>query len=535
MNATASTGERAGRKEWIGLAVLALPTILLALDMSVLYLALPHLAQDLGATSVQQLWITDIYGFLVAGLLITMGNVGDRIGRRKLLLIGAAVFAVASAAAAWSNSAEMLIITRALMGVAGATLMPSTLALISNMFKDPKQNAAAIGVWMGAFMGGIALGPIVGGVMLEFFWWGSVFLLALPVMALLLFSAPRLLPEFKNPNSEGTSLDFVSVGMSLATILPVVYGLKELTREGVQFLDIAAIVVGLVVGWLFVRRQHTLEHPLLDPKLFHNKTFSAAVTIGIGAGIMAGTNLFVYQYLQTVDELSPLSTALWMLPSTLVTVVSLQIAPMLARRIKPGIVIAGGLVIVAIGYFMLTQLGSGDLGLLIAGLIVSAIGIGPVAGLGATLVLGSVPPEEAGVASAVNETGAEFGIAMGVATMGVIGTAVYRANFDGEVGPGLPGEVVEAAKESIAGALVAAQNLTGPLQGQLLNGAREAFSYSLNATALASGFVALALSAVAVAFLRGTPPSAEVEAAMAEQAEQEKADDDAAAEVSLAD
>ncbi|HZA25693.1 MAG TPA: MFS transporter, partial [Dehalococcoidia bacterium] len=192
---------RATRREWIGLGVLAIACVLYAMDLTVLHLAVPSLSADLQPSSVQLLWIIDVYGFLVGGSLITMGTLGDRIGRRKLLLIGAAAFGVASVMAAFSTSAEMLIAARALMGVAGATLAPSTLSLIFSMFRDPRQRSVAIGVWISGFSAGAAIGPVVGGVLLEFFWWGSVFLLALPVMALLLALGPRVLPEFRDPQA----------------------------------------------------------------------------------------------------------------------------------------------------------------------------------------------------------------------------------------------------------------------------------------------------------------------------------------------
>ncbi len=215
----------AGRREWIGLAVLTLPTLLLALDESVLFLALPRLGSDLAPSSAQLLWIMDIYGFMIAGFLVTMGTLGDRIGRRRLLLLGAAGFGVASVVAAYSTSPEMLIVTRALLGIAGATLMPSTLALISNMFRDPQQRSLAIGGWMAAFTGGFMIGPLIGGTLLEHFWWGSVFLMGVPVMALLLAVGPVLLPEYRA--AEAGRLDLVSVALSLAAILPVIYGLKQ--------------------------------------------------------------------------------------------------------------------------------------------------------------------------------------------------------------------------------------------------------------------------------------------------------------------
>src|ERR1700754_1065933 len=283
MSAT-QVAQRAGRREYAGLAVLTLPTILIALDMSVLYLALPHLGADLGASSLQQLWITDVYGFMVAGLLITMGTLGDRIGRRRLLLIGAAAFSVASVVAAYSTSAEMLIVTRALLGVAGATLMPSTLTLISTMFRDPRQHGMAIAVWMACFMGGLALGPIVGGVLLEHFWWGSVFLLGVPVMLLLLATGPAVLPEYRHPAAG--RVDPASVVLCLATVLPLVYGLKEISRDGVRVLPAVAVVVGVLAGHRFVRRQRPLTEPMLDLRLFANRTFTARLTISTVAGIM---------------------------------------------------------------------------------------------------------------------------------------------------------------------------------------------------------------------------------------------------------
>jgi DHA2 family multidrug resistance protein-like MFS transporter len=258
--ATTVAVPRAGRREWVGLAVLALPTLLVALDLFVMLLAVPHLSAALGASSTQQLWILDIYGFMVAGLLLTMGTLGDRIGRRRLLLLGAAAFGTASILAAWSANPEMLIAARALLGIAGATLSPSTLSLIMTLFRDPKQQASAVGIWAGCFVAGAIIGPIVGGVLLEHFWWGSVFLLGVPAMVLLLLVGPRLLPEFRNPHAG--RLDLASVALSLGAILPIVYGLKELARGGWQPLPVATIVVGLVVGWRFVpsaragRRRH---------------------------------------------------------------------------------------------------------------------------------------------------------------------------------------------------------------------------------------------------------------------------------------
>jgi MFS transporter, DHA2 family, multidrug resistance protein len=270
----------AGRREWVGLAVLALPTLLLSLDMSVLYLALPYLSADLGASATQQLWIMDIYGFMIAGFLVTMGTLGDRIGRRRLLMTGGVAFAVASVFAAYSTSPEMLIVTRALLGIAGATLMPSTLALISTMFRDQHQRGVAIAVWMTCFMGGMTVGPLVGGLLLQSFWWGSAFLLGVPVMAVLLVAAPALLPEYRD--GDAGRLDLTSVLLSLATILPVVYGLKELAHTGWSSVPVAAVVLGTGCGWVFVRRQQGLAEPLVDIALFRNRQFSSGLGVNLG-------------------------------------------------------------------------------------------------------------------------------------------------------------------------------------------------------------------------------------------------------------
>ena len=239
----AGTAPRAGRREWIGLGVIALPCLLYSMDLTVLELAVPKLSADLKPTSSQLLWIMDIYGFLLAGFLLTMGTLGDRIGRRRLLLIGAAAFGFASVLAAFSRSAEMLIATRALLGIAGATLAPSTLSLIRNMFLDPDQRTFAIGVWATSFSAGAAIGPLAGGFLLVYFWWGSVFLLAVPVMALLLVLGPMLLPEFRDP--EAGRLDFFSAALSLAAVLAMIYGFKQVAQDGLGWLPVLSVAAGV--------------------------------------------------------------------------------------------------------------------------------------------------------------------------------------------------------------------------------------------------------------------------------------------------
>ena len=441
--------QRAGRREWIGLAVLALPTLLLSLDLSVLYLALPSLSADLGASSTQQLWIIDIYSFMLAGFLVTMGTLGDRIGRRRLLLVGAAAFGAASVLAAFSTSAGMLIAARAVLGVAGATLMPSTMALIRNMFEDPRQMGLAIGVWMSCFMGGMALGPLVGGILLERFWWGSAFLLSVPFMALLLVVGPVLLPEYRD---EGAGrLDLGSVALSLAAILPVIYGLKELARNGWDAVPALAIAGGVAFGVAFVRRQRRLADPLLDLRLFANCSFGTALGIMLLAGVvMAGATLLSALYLQSVLGLSPLRAGLWLLPQNVAMIAGFLVAPRFARRSRPAYVMAAGLAIAAGGLMLLTRVnGADDLDLVVGGLVLANGGIALPMALVTNLILGSAPPEKAGSAAAMSETGGEFGVALGIATLGSIATAVYRNRIADVIPPDVPAGAARAAHEGI--------------------------------------------------------------------------------------
>ena len=427
------TTQLAGRREWLGLLVLVLPTLLVALDMTALFLALPRLSADLGASRIQQLWISDSYGFLVAGFVITMGTLGDRLGRKRLLLIGAAGFLVMSLVGAYANSPELLIAARALQGVAGATLMPSTLALISNMFRDERQRGKAIAAWATCQFAGGALGPVVAGALLQHFWWGSVFLIAVPMLGLLLILGPALLPEFRNPNAG--RIDPVSVALSLVAMLPVVYGLKELTVDGTQNITVplGAIVFGVAVGVVFVRRQLRLTTPLLDLRLLRNPAFSAVLIGLVLAGIaMAGTGLLVTQFLQNVLGFGPLAAALLFAPMGIGVAVGTMTAPMLARRMAVPTAITGGLCVSVLGCLAIAFAhGGAALPLVIVGITVLALGTGPLFALGTGLVIGSVPPERAGSAASMSETSNYLGGSLGIAVLGAVGAAVYRLNLAG--------------------------------------------------------------------------------------------------------
>ena len=370
---TSTAPRRAGRREWIGLAVLALACLLYVMDLTVLHLAVPSLSADLQPTSSQLLWIIDIYGFMVAGFLITMGTLGDRIGRRKLLMIGAAAFGAVSIVAAFSTTPEQLIVSRALLGIAGATLAPSTLSLIFSMFEDPGQRARAIAVWISAFSAGSAIGPLLGGVLLENFWWGSVFLLALPVMGLLLVLGPIVLPEYRDPDAG--RLDLLSAGMSLVAVLAVIFGLKQIAQDGLALQPLAAIALGVGVGVLFVRRQLHLADPMIDVRLFRIPAFSAALTVNFMTIFVSfGYFLFVAQYLQLVLGLSPLEAGAWSLPAAIAFIVGSNLAPRLYRFVRPAHIIGGGLAVAASGLALLTQVGTADgLAIVVLGSVVTSI------------------------------------------------------------------------------------------------------------------------------------------------------------------
>ncbi|AWI32788.1 MFS transporter [Streptomyces sp. ICN441] len=503
---TAGGAPKAGRKEWIGLGILALPTLLVALDVFVLLLALPHLSADLGADSNQQLWIMDIYGFMVAGFLVPMGTLGDRIGRRKLLLIGGAAFGAASLLAAFATSPGMLIAARVLLGIAGAAISPSTLALISTMFQDAKQRAAAIGMWASCFTLGAIIGPMLGGIMLEHFWWGSLFLLGVPVMVLLLIAGPKVLPESANP--EAGRIDLPSVALNLGTTLPVIYGVKEIARNGWSPLSGAAIVAGVVLGVLFVRRQRGLASPLLDVTLFRHGRFSASLLGLLAYSLIGGTvMLLMTQYFQAAQRMTPLESGLGLLPGMAAATVSFMVCPIIARKIRPAYVIGAGIAGVVAVLIVFSQLGA-DTGTstLIVGFAVFSFCGAPLVALGTNMVVGAVPQEKAGSAGALSQISNEFGAALGVATLGTLGLAVYRAEVENAVPAGIPADAAEAARDSVSGAAAAAQGLPQQLADALMEPVRVAFTGGIHTVAAVSAILIAVAGVFFVALMRHVPP-----------------------------
>ncbi|MGW5006897.1 MFS transporter [Streptomyces parvulus] len=491
---TTEAVKRPGR--WLALSVLVLAVLLVAVDATVLGLATPYISEDLAPSGTQLLWIGDVYSFVIAGLLVSMGSLGDRIGRKRILLVGATAFGAISVLNAYAHTPEVMIFARALLGVAGATLMPATLALIRNLFHDPRERSLAVGIWGATASAGTAVGPIVGGFLLEHFWWGSVFLINLPVMAVLVVVGAKLLPESRNPNPG--PWDMLSVVLSLVGMVGVVYAVKETAAHGFAWATLAAGLLGAAALYGFVRRQLTMPKPLLDMRLFRSRGFSGAVLADLLTILgLSGLVFFLSQYLQLVQGRRPFEAGLAELPAAVGAVVAGLIAGRAARRFSVRAVVAGGLAAVGLALAALTVIGQ-DTGypLLGAALLVVGVGAGFSFTVTADVILSSVPKEQAGAASAVSETAYELGAALGIAVLGSIVTGVYR-DFTGPAG------TPAAAHESLGGAVEAAAALPADTAGALLDSARQAFVDGLT---LAAGVGAAVLLAAAVAswfLLRG--------------------------------
>lgn len=488
---TTEAVRRPGR--WLALSVLVLAVLLVAVDATVLGLATPYISEDLRPTGTQLLWIGDVYSFVIAGLLVSMGSLGDRIGRKRILLLGATAFGAVSILNAYATTPELMILARALLGVAGATLMPATLALIRNLFHDPRERSLAVGIWGATASAGTAIGPIVGGFLLEHFWWGSVFLINLPVMAVLVLVGIKFLPESRDPNPG--PWDITSVALSLVGVIAVVYAVKEAAAHGITWEPVAAGVLGAAALYTFVRRQLTLPAPLLDMRLFRNRGFGGAVLADLLTVLgLSGLVFFLSQYLQLVQDRPPLEAGLAELPAAVGAVAAGLVAGTVARRYSVRAVVSGGLAAIGLALASLTLLDqSTGYPMLGAALLAVGVGAGFSFTVTADVILSSVPKEQAGAASAVSETAYELGAALGIAVLGSIVTGVYRG-FTGPTG------TPAGAHESLGGAVEAASGMPTDTARDLLYSAREAFVDGLTVAA-GAGAVVLLATAVAAWFM----------------------------------
>ncbi|UQU62211.1 MFS transporter [Couchioplanes caeruleus] len=490
---------RAGLRAWLSLIVLTSAVVLLAVDGTVLALAIPALTADLDPSGTEILWMGDIYSFMIAGLLVTMGNVADRVGRKRLLLIGSVGFGISSAVGAFAPNPELLIAARAFLGFFGAMVMPSTLSILRNLFDDPRQRATAIAVWAAGATGGAAIGPLSGGALLENFWWGSVFLLNVPVMLIVLIAGVVLLPESRNPAAN--RIDLPSAALSVLAIVPIVYAIKHVAGSGFDASVPPSALVGLIAGIAFVRRQRRLTQPLVDVSLFRVPAFAGAViaeTIAIFAFI--GLLFFFSQYLQLVRGLSPLQAGLIELPATLASMAVIAVAGFVLGRLGRGRAIAVGMLTSALGLGLLAAAENAS-GYVLLCTAVAVCGLG--AGLSTTLatdaVVSAVPKERSGAASSVSETAYELGVALGIAVLGSLQIALYQQRL--ELPESLPGELRAAVEDSLAGA-AAALHGAGPVAAGIMDAARHAFTHAMQVTSVVA---ALLLVVAAVTAWRTIP------------------------------
>lgn len=475
--------------------MLAVPAFVVAADQNVLLLALPTLAVDLGATAIEQLWISDVYGLLVAAVLIPAGALTDRVGARRVLLAGSTAFAGLSLLAAWSSSVEMLVAARALMGVAGATLGPASLAMIAQLYPDPAGRDRAIGVWMTCFMGGMIVGPVVGGVALAWFWWGSVFLLGIPAMVLLALGGPRLLPVTPGSASAGARLDVLGAALSVAAVLALVLGLKQVLAHGPTGPAMLTVAAGAALAAALVRHLGSAEHPLVPLGLFRNRRLSTALAVMGGcAAAIAGTYLMLTQHLQLVVDLTPLRSAAVVLVPAVLFATGAVAGPALATRLAPHLVLAGGLGVAAAGLgIVVTGVSADDLVLTVAGFSVAYLGFGSGASLGTAVVIGAVPARQAGTAGALSETSTELGQGVGIALLGSVGAVAYRSRL---------GDAADRAGASLADPGFSATERNDSWAPF----AEAAFAHAFEVVAMVAAVLVLVLSLLAAAALRPESP-----------------------------
>jgi DHA2 family multidrug resistance protein-like MFS transporter len=479
-----------GARRWLALAVLAGAVLLLAIDGTVLYLAIPSLARDLAPTSAQVLWIGDVYSLAIAGLLVSMGGLADRVGRKRLLLIGSAAFGVASVVAAFAPSAEALIAARLALGVAGATIMPSTLSIVRNLFDDDKERARGVAVWAAAAAGGAAIGPLVGGALLEHFWWGSVFLINVPVILVVIVAGAVLLPESRDPDAG--RFDLVSVGLSFLAITPIVWVVKRWVDTGVTVPTTAVLVLALLAGWGFVRRQRRSASPLIDVNLFRFPAFSASILANFVAILaLTGTLYFFSQYLQLVRGLSPLRAGLTELPVAVFSAAAVVVVGWVLRRLGTGPGIALSLALAAAAMVMLAVAESGgSLVWLVLALVPLGLGLGVTQTLSTNAILSAVPARKAGAASAVAETAYEMGVALGIALLGSTLTLIYRARL---VPPGgLGSEDAARVQDSLASATAVLGD-----REDVMAAAHSAFTTAMQSTSVIAAGLLLVASVIA--------------------------------------
>lgn len=489
-------------RRWSILAVLVVTLLVVVLDNTVLNVAMRTIAdpvRGLGATQADLEWSINSYTLVFAGLLFTAGVIGDRIGRRLMLFIGLVLFGIASLASAYAQTPDQLIWARALMGIGGAAIMPSTLSIISNVF-DPRERGKAIGVWAGAVGLGVAIGPVVGGALLENFWWGSVFLINVPIILFGLVAISFLVPESRDPKPG--RVDLPGVVLSIVGLVALVFGIIRGGDHGFgQFSSWGAIVLGLAVLATFIWFERRTDHPSLDVSLFKEPRFSAAVgSVGLVFFAAMGTMFFLAFYLQLVRGYSPLQSGLLMTPFAAAQLIFAPQSASMVRRFGPKAVCATGLGLVTVALAGFALVGtSTPIWVLCALTFVQGVGMANVIPPATESVMSSLPREKAGVGSAISNTVRQVGGALGVAVLGSLLSAVYRDQI-GDSLVGLPPAARDIAKESISGAYGVASQ-AGPAGAPLVSAANEAFVSAMHWAAGGSAVIALVSIGVVLAWL----------------------------------
>lgn len=491
-------------RKWGTLAVACLAMLMLSIDLTVLHLAVPKLTEALTPTATQMLWAVDVYGFALAALLVTMGNIGDRIGRRRLLLIGTLMFGAASAVTAYAPNPELLITARALLGVAGATIMPSTLSLVRNVFTDPRERTTAVGIWSSVTAIGFALGPLAGGALLDRFWWGSVFLINIPVVTVIVIAGLAVLPGSRNPHPG--RIDLISVPLSAAGVLGLIYALKEAAHDGAGRPRVfVAAAIGIAALIVFVLRQTRLAEPLIDVRLFRRRAF----TVAVGATLVTifatlAMSLLFTQYFQLVVGWSPLISGLAGLPGGIAAGVGGALSGPLVHRWGRGPIVALGLALTAAGFAMYSGMTvEVNYPYLLVCMIMQGAGMGFTFSVTNDTVLASVPKERAGAAGAISETASEMGGALGIAVLGSVTNAVYRADL--QLPAGLPADIAAQARDTLGGAIEAAAALPGDVAGAVVRTARDSFVHGIQVTVLTGSAILVCLAVAALFALKGVP------------------------------
>jgi DHA2 family multidrug resistance protein-like MFS transporter len=511
----------AGANRWVVLVVLCVSLLLVALDATVLHVAVPAVTEDLKPGAIELLWIVDVYPLVCASLLILFGTLGDRVGRRRVLLLGYGLFGVASGAAALADTAQVLILARALLGVGGAMIMPATLSILRQVFPDRRERALAIGIWSAVAAVGAAVGPLLGGFLLEHFWWGSVFLVNIPLMLVSLPVGRLLLPESRGSGSG--PWDVVGALTAAAGLFALVLGVKRLGGGELDVFTVVPLVVGAVLLVLFVRRQRRLTHPLVDLRMFTRPAFSTSVgCIVLAMLALVGLELIAAQYLQLVLDLSPLETGLRLLPLTIAAMAAGLAGARLLRLFGPRLMVCAGFCLTALAVLLLTAMGDADnTGLLVSGFVLLGFGLETTLFGAYESMLSEAPPEQAGGAAAIGETSYQLGAGIGIALLGSVMNAAYTPGLSGV--PGVPESASRSAGHSLGEAYEVAGHLGGPAGVALRRAARDSFVHGLHVTLLVSAGLLL-LGAVMALRLPRTMQCGEAPAAVGLPAPREVAE-----------